>query len=316
MSPSSSPWPDRDRPTRLRSSRVAGASGDEPAPELIDAGFAWEIADAPLLHHGLNLADIGHVLDLHGRGIVPTASASDLLTELLVAHATPPEAFPYDAAYGEPYNSRERLFAERLGNTAGWLHAGRPRREAARVALRLRLREQTAALMVAAGEFAATTSAVADDHRHVFMPDQTYLQQAQPSTFGHYLLGFVPPCLRDARRLADALELVNTSPGGAGCVNGSRLLDDRATISDLLGFRAVIDHTRDAMWQTDTFIDLLATSTSLISTSPSSRRTSRSGRARSSTTSISPVGSRAHRCSCRRSGTPTHSRSSVARAGC
>lgn len=265
MSPTSTSPRDRDRVSRLRSSRVAGASGDEPAPELIDAGFAWEIADAPLLHHGLNLADIGHVLDLHGRGIVPTASASDLLAELLVAHATPPEDFPYDAAHGEPYNSRERLFAERLGNTAGWLHAGRPRREAARVALRLRLREQAAALIVAAGEFAATTSAVADGHRHVFMPDQTYLQQAQPSTFGHYLLGFVPPCLRDAQRLVDALDLVNTSPGGAGCVNGSRLLDDRATIADLLGFRAVIDHTRDAMWQTDTFIDLLATSTSLIS---------------------------------------------------
>ena len=30
------------------------------------------------------------------------------------------------------------------------------------------------------------------------MPDQTYLQQAQPSTFGHYLLSFAFPALRDA----------------------------------------------------------------------------------------------------------------------
>ena len=246
-------------------SRIAGPSLDGPAQELIDAGFAWEIADAPLLHHGLNLADLGHVLDLSNRGIIPDDAAADLLGELLIAHQTDAADFPYDAAFGEPYNSRERLFAERLGNTAGWLHAGRPRREAARVALRILLRDQTAHLIIEAAKFAGVASSVAADHRHVLMPDQTYLQQAQPSTFGHYLLAFVPPALRDGNRLLAALDQVNLSPGGAGCVNGSRLLDDRMTIAKLLGFTDIIDHTRDAMWQTDTFIDLLATSTSLIS---------------------------------------------------
>lgn len=254
---------DRARPAT--NSRIAGASITGPAQELIDAGFAWEIADAPLLHDGLNLADLGHVLDLHLRGIIPTDSARELLGELLLAYATPAEDFPYDANFGEPYNSRERLFAERLGTTAGWLHAGRPRREAARVALRILLRGQTAQLVGDAGRFASTISEVANEHRHVLMPDQTYLQQAQPSTFGHYLLAFAPPALRDGQRLMAALQEVNLSPGGAGCVNGSRLLDDRNPIAELLGFSGIIDHTRDAMWQTDTFIDLLATSTSLIS---------------------------------------------------
>ncbi len=253
------------KPTDTASSRIAGPSSAAPAQELIDAGFAWEIADAPLLHGGLNLADLGHVLDLHQRGIIPDRPAADLLAELLIAYSTPAEEFPYDAQFGEPYNSRERLFAERLGNTAGWLHAGRPRREAARVALRILLREQTAGLVIEAGRFAKETADVARKNSGVLMPDQTYLQQAQPSTFGHYILAFVPPALRDGGRLLSAMEQVNLSPGGAGCVNGSRLLEDRMTIADLLGFSDVIDHTRDAMWQTDTFIDLLATSTSLIS---------------------------------------------------
>jgi len=248
-----------------QTSRIAGASRQDPAQELIDAGFAWEIADAPLLHDGLNLADIGHILDLHQRRIIPEEATKDLLGELLLAHKTAPEDFPYDANFGEPYNSRERLFAERLGNTAGWLHAGRPRREAARVALRILLRGQTARLVDAAGHFAASTAEMAASHRTVLMPDQTYLQQAQPSTFGHYLLAFAPPALRDGRRLLQALAEINLSPGGAGCVNGSRLLDDRSRIATSLGFDDIIDHTRDAMWQTDTFIDLLATSSSLIS---------------------------------------------------
>ena len=244
--------------------RLAGPSSEAPAQELVDAGFAWEIADAPLLHHGLNLADLGHVLDLRARGLIPEPAAADLLRVLLDAHRTDPADFPYDAAFGEVYNSRERHFVERIGDSAGWLHAGRPRREAARVALRLLLRSQTARLIEVGADFASTAAAVAADHADTFMGDQTYLQQAQPSTFGHYLLAFVPPALRDGDRFSAALELVNTSPGGAGCVNGSRLLDDRGAIADALGFDGVIVHTRDAMWQTDVFIDLLATSASMI----------------------------------------------------
>ncbi len=244
--------------------RIAGPSQEAPAQELIDAGFAWEIADAPLLHHGLNVADLGHVLDLRARGLVPDDATRDLLTVLLDAYATDPADFPYHAEYGEVYNSRERVFVDRIGRSAGWLHAGRPRREAARVALRLLLRTQVAELIASFARVAATTSAVASEHASTFMPDQTYLQQAQPSTFGHYLLGFVPPALRDSDRLLRALPEVNRSPGGAGCVNGSRLLDDRNRIADLLGFDDVIVHTRDAMWQTDTFIDVLATCVSAV----------------------------------------------------
>jgi len=244
--------------------RLAGPSKEAPAQELIDAGFAWEIADAPLLHHGLNMADMGHVLDLRARQVIPADAAAALLGVLLDAHETEPEDFPYHPEYGEVYNSRERVFVGKIGDSAGWLHAGRPRREAARVALRLLLRRQTAELIASFASFADTTGRVARDHAETFMPDQTYLQQAQPSTFGHYLLGFVPPALRDAQRLVHALGEVNASPGGAGCVNGSRLLDDRSRIADLLGFDEVITHTRDAMWQTDTFIDVLATCVSAV----------------------------------------------------
>ena len=57
--------------------------------------------------------------------------------------------------------------------------------------------------------------------------------------------------LRDVDRLVDELDWVNRSPGGAGGVNGSRLLDDRGPVAALLGFDDVIEHTRDAMWQAD-----------------------------------------------------------------
>jgi len=245
--------------------RRGGPPQNGPATELIESGFTVENEDAPFLHHSLNLADIAHVLDMGRRGLLPAAAERALLDLLLEVQRMKPEEFPYDPAFGEPYNSRERYFVGKLGDVAGWLHAGRPRREAARIALRLHLRRELAELVAEAAAFASEIVAQAQRHGRTLMPDQTYLQQAQPSTFGHYLLSFAYPALRDARRLLDELGWVNRSPGGAGCVNGTRLLDDRGFIAAALGFDDVILHTRDAMWQVDGLIHILATTASLLS---------------------------------------------------
>ncbi len=245
--------------------RVAGSVTSKAAPELIASGFQMENDDAPYLHDGLNLADIAHVLDLSRRGLLPADAERSLLEILLEVCEIDAEDFPYDPHLGEPYNSREHYFVEALGDAAGWLHAGRPRREAARIALRLRLRRQLVDLVLDVVAFGTQVCDLATEHADTLMADQTYLQQAQPSTFGHYLLTFAHPALRDAERLLDELKQINASPGGAGCVNGTRLQDDRGYLANLLGFDSVITHTRDAMWRVDDLIALLATTTSVVS---------------------------------------------------
>ena len=246
--------------------RKSGPSVEAPAPELIEAGFALEIADAHLLHRGMNLADIAHVLVHLERGVVPPDPARRLLRLLLAVDRASIDDFPYDPQYGDAYNCRERYFVQHIGDDAGWLHAGRPRREAGRVAFRLLLRRLAADLVVDAAQFAAAVADLGARHAETVIPDQTYLQQAQPSTFGHYVLAFAYPTLRDVQRLLRELAYTNRSPGGAGCVNGSRLTLDRTRIGDLLGFATVIEHTRDAMWQTDGLVHLLAIVASLITT--------------------------------------------------
>jgi len=242
----------------------AGPPAGPPAPELIAAGFELENADAPLLHHGINLADLAHVLDLGCAGVIPPDAARTLLALLLETTRMPAGQFPYEPSYGEPYNSRERYFVARVGDLAGWLHAGRPRREAMRVAFRLVLRDALASLIEAAAGFAAEVATVSHAHAATVIADQTYLQHAQPSTFGHYLLSFAYPVLREGRRLEDALAWTDASPGGAGCVNGTRLRTDRTTVASLLGFRDIAEHTRDAMWQTDGLFDMVGAATGLL----------------------------------------------------
>jgi argininosuccinate lyase len=240
-----------------------------PAPELVAAAYAYESAGSAMLHRGLNHADMAHVIALHRLGIIPTDAARALLTLLLEAEDVDAADFGYDPADGEPYNSRERIFAQKIGDHAGWLHAGRPRREATRIAFRLFLRREVNQLVASATDLALALADQAEANAHTLFADHTYLQQAQPSTIGHYLISFAYPVLRDAQRLCDVIDWINSSPSGAGCVNGTRLTDDRHTISDLLGFDQIIANTRDAMWQVDGLIQLASTAASLATTQTS-----------------------------------------------
>src|SRR5438093_7335443 len=91
---------------------LGGRLASGPAPELVDAGFALEIADAPALHDGFALADIAHVLALAESGVVPEADSARLLACLLEMAAIPASEFPYDPAYGDAWNSRERVLED------------------------------------------------------------------------------------------------------------------------------------------------------------------------------------------------------------
>jgi argininosuccinate lyase len=237
-----------------------------PAPELVAAGYAVEMADAPLLHHGLGLADLAHVLALAEARVVPATDAAALATVLLDALATPPEKFPYDAVYGDAYNSREREFERRLGAAAGWLHTGRTRREAGRIAFRLMLRDLVLDAHEAVSTFAAAIADRADEHADTVWADTTYLQPAQPSTFGHYLASFGEEALRHLDRLAEAYAWADHSPAGVGGVGGSRVPLDRSRLARLLGFGAVGAHTRDVMWAIDGLVDAVVAATQAATT--------------------------------------------------
>jgi len=235
--------------------RLEAAAGEE----LVAAGFALEMADAELLHDGFGLADLAHVLALADAGVLPEADARVLLEALLEMAAVPAGEFPYDAAYGDPWNSRERYLEARAGARAGWLTVGRPRREAARVAFRIAVRRAVLDAHAAGVALAEAYLAQARRHRATMMADFTYLQPAQPTTLGYVLAGHLQPVLRHLVRLEQAYGWVNRSPAAAGGTTGSGLPLDRERLAARLGFAGVIPHARDAMWQSDGFVDLLAT---------------------------------------------------------
>lgn len=226
-----------------------------PAPELVEAGYAVELADAPLLHRGLGLADLAHVLVLREAGVIGEAESRELLAVLVEFLDTSVERFPYDPVYGDAYNSREHELERRLGTTAGWLHTGRTRREAGRIAFRLAIRERLLDLHATVSRLVSALITRAESEAETVWADTTYLQPAQPSTFGHYLGAFAEEASRHLDRLEAAHRWFDLSPGGVGGVAGTRVPVDRDRVADLLGFAAPGAHTRDVMWSVDGLAD-------------------------------------------------------------
>jgi argininosuccinate lyase len=227
-----------------------------PAAELVQTAFARELADQLALFKGMSLADMAHTVMLIEAGVIPPAEGASLLSALLALHEYPSDFIPTPES-GDLYTNREAWLAART-TAVGWLGAGRARRESTTTGYRITVRSY---LLTFAGALLKAGTALierADEYRSTLMADYTYLQPAQPTTFGHYLLGFDYPLLRDLERLQALYIRTNQSPAGCGSVNGSRLPQDRKRLAELLGFDGLAQHARDAMWQPDGPIETMS----------------------------------------------------------
>lgn len=224
-----------------------------PSARMIESAFAGELSHQAHLFEAAGLVDIAHTLIAIELGTVPKSQGHLLLEQLLALQGRPP-SFEMSPARGDIYTNREAWLAERT-EAVGWLGAGRARREATTTAFILVLRQRLVEFIETLVRLTTTLVSKAEQHSLSIMPDYTYLQAAQPTTFGHYLLGFAYPLLRDLERLEAFLARLNLSPMGCGSTNGSRLLQGRQALADLLGFNGLVAHARDAMWQADLFIE-------------------------------------------------------------
>lgn len=227
-----------------------------PSKRLTDIAFSRELQAQQGLASAIGWVDLAHTLTLAERGVIPRESARALVAALLALHDAR-GSFAPSAEYGDLYTNREAWLAERT-EAVGWLGVARARREALTTAYHLTLCNELLGLGEALAKAAEALTAASLRWRDALMPDYTYLQAAQPTTFGHYLQSFGWPILRDLDRVRALYDRVDQSPAGIGSSNGSATFQDRRKLADRLGFRKPVRHARDAMWQADIALEAAA----------------------------------------------------------
>ncbi|MGA0123081.1 MAG: lyase family protein, partial [Gaiellales bacterium] len=238
---------------------VGGRLASGPAAALVRAGYAGETAAGPALAEGMSRSDLAHAIQLVESGALDADRGAALLRGLLELDAIDPAAFPWDPAVGDAFQNREAELMRRVGpEAAGWLSAGRPRREPFRVALRLTTATGLAAAAYRFAEMADALAAQAEPLAGSLAADYTYLQPAQPTTAGHLLLAWAYPVLRSAERYRRVQGDFAGSVAGVGGSAGSRWPLDRERLAELLGHGRVEEHAKDAMWQSDPYLVVLS----------------------------------------------------------
>jgi len=165
---------------------------------------------------------------------------ADALAEVIADAQAP------GATRSSDYLQVEQLLIGAGGPDVTRLHSGRSRQDIGATMRRLFLRE---GLLVAAetlNEARESLLAKAAAHPDAIVPAYTWGVQAQPISFGHYLLAYTEALARDAERLRQAWARLNLSPLGAAALGTSSFPVNRPRLAELLGFDGMIVNSLDA----------------------------------------------------------------------
>ncbi len=176
-------------------------------------------------------------------GIVPRALGARIAQALdqVAADAEKP-----GAPRPDDYLGIEPLITAVAGPDATRMHAGRSRQDIIPTVLKLEQRDRLLDLAEALDAARTSLLTVAEREAGTIVPAYTNGVQAQPTTLGHYLLGYAGALARDADRLHAAWARVNLSPLGAAALGTSSFPVDRPRLAALLGFDGPVENSYDA----------------------------------------------------------------------
>ena len=153
-------------------------------------------------------------------------------------------------------NIENRLF-EIIGDDAGYIHTGRSRNDQVITDLKLWLRGSTDEIINKLNSLLKIIIKDAEKNIKTIMPGFTHLKNAQPVSFGHYLLAYVEMFKRDKKRFQNNLENLLENPLGAAALVGTSFNIDRNYTSKKLKFKNPTNNSIDTVSDRDFVLDFL-----------------------------------------------------------
>ena len=144
------------------------------------------------------------------------------------------------------YLELEKLLIAAGGPDVTRIHSGRSRQDIGATRNRLFQRTQVMATFAALNNARAALIDMAAKYPDAIVPAYTVGVQAQPLSFGHYILAYLEALERNAERLRRAYANVNKSPLGAAALGTSSFNVNRPRLAELLGFDGIVENSLDA----------------------------------------------------------------------
>jgi argininosuccinate lyase len=167
------------------------------------------------------------------------------------------EPLPFGTADEDIHSLVERRLTELIGSTGGKLHTGRSRNDQIATDFRLWIMRAVDDVLELLLELQTALLESAESHLHTPMPGYTHLQQAQPVTWGHWLLSYFWPLRRDADRFTQARTGASVLPLGSAALAGTAYAVDRQALARTLGFARISENSIDAVSDRDFAVDFL-----------------------------------------------------------
>jgi argininosuccinate lyase len=153
----------------------------------------------------------------------------------------------YNPQFEDLFFRIENKLIEIGGDVSGNLHIGRSRNDMGIAIYRMTLRKKMLTLMQELLSLRNSLIAFAEEHVETIMIGYTHTQQAQPTTFAHYLKAVIDQLTRDYKRMQAAYETINRSSMGAAALTTTGFPISRERMRELLAFDDIIENAWDAV---------------------------------------------------------------------
>ena len=165
--------------------------------------------------------------------------------------------FEFNKKYEDIHINIEKRLFEIIGEDAGFIHTARSRNDQVITDLKIWMKSSTKEIDILLDTIIKSVIKAAEKNIYTLMPGFTHLKNAQPVSFGHYLMAYVEMFKRDKKRFINNLDSLNENPLGVAALTGTSFNIDRNYTTKKLGFTKPTNNSIDTISDRDFVLDFL-----------------------------------------------------------
>ena len=165
--------------------------------------------------------------------------------------------FEFNKKYEDIHINIEKRLFEIIGEDAGFIHTARSRNDQVITDLKIWMKSSTKEINILLDVIIKSVIRAAEKNIYTLMPGFTHLKNAQPVSFGHYLMAYVEMFKRDQKRFINNLDSLNENPLGVAALTGTSFNIDRNYTTKKLGFTKPTNNSIDTISDRDFVLDFL-----------------------------------------------------------